>query len=81
MGSVSEESNDTDFEIDDEQFTDTDLFDPEAIARELESRGRAIAATSNSARNRIEEMVERKRLERELLDYDDPGGTESNWAE
>ena len=61
----SQESEELEF--DEEQYTDTGIFDPESIARELESsKPRARKKISASARLRIEELIEQKRLEREL---------------
>ena len=57
-------------DVDDEEFTDTDLFDHELIAKELESLREPGEAQLHSARGRIEDILERKRLERDLRDFD-----------
>ncbi|MEO0972155.1 MAG: hypothetical protein AAFX85_03605 [Pseudomonadota bacterium] len=66
-----EENESDDFESD-EDFTDTDLFDPETIAAELESLQKPTSKRdASSARAAIEEMVERKRLRRAIEEFDD----------
>lgn len=71
MEPKTEEARDDDFALDDEEFTDTDLFDPELIAKELESLRQPGEAQKHSARGRIEDLLERKRLERDLVDFDE----------
>ena len=57
-----DESDDFEVEAGDD-FTDTDLFDPELIAAELESlQNESPKRSASSARAAIEEMIERKRL-------------------
>jgi coenzyme F420-reducing hydrogenase alpha subunit len=71
-------------EFDEEEYTDTGVFDPESIARELESaRPRSRKKISASARLRIEELIEQKRLERELREFQDEEFEEfdSTWVE
>jgi len=78
----SQESEELEF--DEEQYTDTGIFDPESIARELEtSKPRARKKISASARLRIEELIEQKRLERELREFQDEEFEEfdSTWVE
>lgn len=70
---MQKDSESDDFEVDDD-FTDTDLFDPESIAAELESIQKTAPAPkrqASSARAAIEEMMERKRLQRAIKDFDD----------
>ncbi len=72
---VQKESDDTDdFEVEgsDGEFTDTDLFDPESIAAELEAfKEESPKRTASSARAAIEEMIERKRLRSAIEEFDD----------
>jgi hypothetical protein len=78
----SQESEELEF--DEEQYTDTGIFDPESIARELESsKPRARKKISASARLRIEELIEQKRLERELREFQDEEfeDFDSTWVE
>ncbi|MEM9386420.1 MAG: hypothetical protein AAGA68_15295 [Pseudomonadota bacterium] len=63
-----------DFEVEgSDEFTDTDLFDPESIAAELESLKEEAPKkrTASSARAAIEEMIERKRLRSAIEEFDD----------
>ena len=81
---TSEEQESEELEFDDEEYTDTDVFDPESIAREMESaKPRARKKISASARLRIEELIEQKRLERELREFQDDEfeDFESTWVE
>ena len=81
---TSEDQESEELEFDDEEYTDTDVFDPESIAREMESaRPRAKKKISASARARIEELIEQKRLERELREFQDEEfeDFESTWVE
>ena len=81
---TSEEQESAELEFDDEEYTDTDVFDPESIAREMESaRPRARKKISASARARIDELIEQKRLERELREFQDEEfeDFESTWVE
>ena len=65
MGRPEETQESERVEFDEEEYTDTDVFDPESIARELETvRPRAKKKISASTRLRIEELIEQKRLER-----------------
>jgi hypothetical protein len=83
---TSNESQESEeLEFDEEQYTDTGIFDPESIARELESsaRPRVRKKVSASARLRIEELIEQKRLERELREFQDEEfeDFDSTWVE
>ena len=82
---TNKESQDSEeLEFDEEQYTDTGIFDPESIARELEtSKPRARKKISASARLRIEELIEQKRLERELREFQDEEfeDFDSTWVE
>jgi hypothetical protein len=81
---TSEDQESEELEFDEEAYTDTDVFDPESIAREMESaRPRARKKISASARARIEELIEQKRLERELREFQDEEfeDFESTWVE
>jgi hypothetical protein len=81
---TNEEQESEELEFDDEEYTDTDVFDPESIAREMETaRPRARKKISASARARIEELIEQKRLERELREFQDEEfeDFESTWVE
>lgn len=65
------DSENDDFEVGDDEYTDTDLFDPEMIAQELESMQRSPKRTAGSARATIEELLERKRLRSAIREFDD----------
>ena len=83
---TSNESQESEeLEFDEEQYTDTGIFDPESIARELESSAqpRVRKKVSASARLRIEELIEQKRLERELREFQDEEfeDFDSTWVE
>jgi hypothetical protein len=81
---TNEEQESEELEFDDEEYTDTDVFDPESIAREMETaRPRARKKNSATARARIEELIEQKRLERELREFQDEEfeDFESTWVE
>lgn len=81
---TNEEQESEELEFDEEEYTDTDVFDPESIAREMETaRPRARKKISASARARIEELIEQKRLERELREFQDEEfeDFESTWVE
>ena len=81
---TNEEQESEELEFDEEAYTDTDVFDPESIAREFESvRPRARKKISASARARIDELIEQKRLERELREFQDEEfeDFESTWVE
>ena len=82
---VSKENQESEeLEFDEEQYTDTGIFDPESIAREFESvKPRARKKVSASARLRIEELIEQKRLERELREFQDEEfeDFDSTWVE
>ena len=78
----SQESEELEF--DEEEYTDTGIFDPETVAREFESvKPRPRKKISASARLRIEELIEQKRLERELREFQDEEFEEfdSTWVE
>jgi hypothetical protein len=80
----NDEQESEELEFDEEEYTDTGVFDPESIARELESaRPRSRKKISASARLRIEELIEQKRLERELREFQDEEFEEfdSTWVE
>jgi hypothetical protein len=84
MGNNDDTQDSGELEFDEEQYTDTDVFDPESIARELEAaRPRSRKKISASARLRIEELIEQKRLERELREFHDDEfeDFESTWVE
>ncbi|MEO0421371.1 MAG: hypothetical protein AAF184_03485 [Pseudomonadota bacterium] len=72
---VQKDNDDSDdFEVEaSDDFTDTDLFDPESIAAELESLQEEAPKkrTASSARAAIEEMIERKRLRSAIKEFDD----------
>ena len=83
---TSKESQESEeLEFDEEEYTDTGIFDPESIAREFESsaKPRVRKKVSASARLRIEELIEQKRLERELREFQDEEFEEfdSTWVE
>jgi hypothetical protein len=82
---VSKENQESEeLEFDEEQYTDTGIFDPESIAREFESvKPRVRKKVSASARLRIEELIEQKRLERELREFQDEEfeDFDSTWVE
>jgi hypothetical protein len=66
------DSENDDFDpVDDEAYTETDLFDPESIAQELEAINTAPKRSSGSARATIEELLERKRLRRAIREFDE----------
>ena len=66
------ESDDREMDVDEDAYTDTDLFDAETVAKAFEGRRQKNERKSaESARARVEEMVERKRLDENLRDYDD----------
>jgi glycosyltransferase involved in cell wall biosynthesis len=72
MGRIDESQETEELDFDEEEYTDTDVFDPESIANALEQvRPRARKKISASARARIEELIEQKRLERELREFQD----------
>lgn len=72
MGRIDESQETEELDFDEEEYTDTDVFDPESIANALEqARPRARKKISASARARIEELIEQKRLERELREFQD----------
>ena len=81
----TENQESEELEFDEEQYTDTGIFDPESIARELEStaKPRVRKKISASARLRIEELIEQKRLERELREFQDEEfeDFDSTWVE
>jgi hypothetical protein len=80
----NDEKESEEVEFDEEEYTDTGVFDPESIARELETaRPRSRKKISASARLRIEELIEQKRLERELREFQDEEFEEfdSTWVE
>jgi hypothetical protein len=83
----NEEQESEELEFDEEEYTDTDVFDPESIAKEFESasaaKPRARKKVSTAARLRIEELIEQKRLERELREFQDEEfeDFESTWVE
>jgi hypothetical protein len=81
----NEKQESEELEFDEEQYTDTGIFDPESIAREFEStaKPRARKKISASARLRIEELIEQKRLERELREFQDEEfeDFDSTWVE
>jgi hypothetical protein len=84
MARNDESQESEELEFDDEEYTDTDVFDPESVAQALEqSRPRSRKKISASARLRIEELIEQKRLERELREFQDEEfeDFESTWVE
>jgi len=84
MTTKNSEQESEELEFDEEEYTDTGVFDPESIARELESaKPRSRKKISASARLRIEELIEQKRLERELREFQDEEFEEfdSTWVE
>ncbi len=74
------DSGSDDYDVDDNEFTDTDLFDPEAIAQELEAMAIPQKRAAGTARAAIEEMMERKRLQRMIREFDeDDDELDPNW--
>ena len=84
MGRPEETQESERVEFDEEEFTDTGVFDPESIVGELEAvKPRSKKKVSTSTRLRIEELLEQKRLERELREFQDEEfeDFESTWVE
>ena len=84
MGRIDESQESEELEFDEEEYTDTDVFDPESVAKALEQvRPRSRKKISASARLRIEELIEQKRLERELREFQDEEfeDFDSTWVE